>query len=189
MNRNHRKEITRSIEYQDLVKQTAYHEAGHAAAIYLYNKSNSLPPVFFQITTKELCNNKIFAKHTDPLQGKQFIAKIEGGRLIQYFPVSLIESESNLTETEQQEYQAAYEADIVNLLVGPLAEAKYVALRDNETFNQLLVNTNALRFYGGTSDLDSVYEYLDHFLHNKQEREKKLTELFEKAFLFINDQV
>ena len=187
MNRNNHAETTISINYQDLVKQTAFHEAGHAAAIYLYNKSNSLPPVFFQITIKELCNNKIFAKDTRSSSSKQFIAKIEGGRLIQSLPGSLIQSGSYFSETEQQAYQAAYEADIVNLLVGPLSEAKYISLRDNETFNPLLVNVDALKFYGGASDLDSVDEYLDHFLDNKNERKQKLAELFEKAFLFIND--
>jgi hypothetical protein len=187
MNRNNHAE-TISINYQDLVKQTAFHEAGHAAAIYLYNKSNSLPPVFFQITIKELCNNKLFAENTSASNPKQFIAKIEGGRLIQSLPGSLIQGGSYFSETEQQAYQAAYEADIVNLLVGPLSEAKYTALRDNENFNPLLINVNALKFYGGTSDLDSVDDYLNHFLDNNQERKKKLAELFKKAFIFINDQ-
>ena len=35
---------------QDLIKQIAFHEAGHAAAIYLYNKQKQLPSVDFQIT-------------------------------------------------------------------------------------------------------------------------------------------
>jgi hypothetical protein len=188
MNRNNHTETPLSINYQDLIKQTAFHEAGHAAAIYLYNKSNSLPPVFFQITIKERCNNKIFSEETSSSNFKQFVAKIEGGRLIQSLPGSLIQSGNYYSETEQHAYQVAYEADIVNLLVGPLSEAKYIALRDNETFNPLLVNVEALKFYGGASDLDSVDDYLDHFLDNPQEREQKLAELFEKAFLFINDQ-
>ena len=30
-----------------------FHEAGHAAAIYLNNKARMLPPIFFQIVFKE----------------------------------------------------------------------------------------------------------------------------------------
>jgi hypothetical protein len=48
---------------------------------------------------------------------------------------------------------------MINLLVGPLAEAKYVALRDNECFSNNLINVNALYNYGGTSDLVKVYDY------------------------------
>lgn len=189
MDRNNQTETTGPIEYRDLVKQTAFHEAGHAAAMYLNNKSNCLPSVFFQITTKELCNNKIFAENTTLSDTRQLIAKIEGGQLIQNHQAFIIENETDSTETERQTYQAAYQTDIVNLLVGPLAEAKYVALRDNEPFNPMLVNANALKFYGGTSDLDIVYEYLDYFLNNKNEREHKLKILFNKAFVFINDRV
>ncbi len=187
MNRNHRIETKISIAYQDQLRQTAFHEAGHATSIYLYSQSYSLPTVFFQITTKELCNNKLFVERTNPSTADHFIGKIEGDQLIQSLPPSLLESRGSLKAREQQAYQTAYETDIVNLLVGPLVEAKYVALRDNENFNPLLINTNALKYYGGISDLDSVYDYLYHFIPNKHEREQKLVELFEKAFLFVND--
>ncbi len=187
MDRNNQTNLTRPIEYQDLVKQTAYHEAGHAAAIYLYNKSNNLPPVFFQIKTKEICHNKIFSENITPSDTKQLIAKIEGGRLIQNHPAFLMEGGTDFTEIEDQGYQAAYQADIVNLFAGPLAEAKYVALRDDEVFNSFLVNANALKFYGGTSDLDNVHNYLEHFISNQEQREIKLTTLFNKAFAFISD--
>ncbi len=185
MDRNLHAETSNFIEYKELVIQTAFHEAGHAAAIYFYNKSNDLPPVFFQIITKEISINAD-AKNYNPLAQKQFIAKIEGGRLIQNHPASLTESRIDFNKKEHQAYHAAYQADIVNLLVGPLAEAKYVALRDDETFNPLLINTNALKYYGGTTDLDNVHHYLEYFLNNKRERENKLTKLFNKAFHFIN---
>lgn len=187
MDRNNQTNLTRPIEYRDSLKQTAYHEAGHAAAIYLYNKSNNLPPVYFQITTKEIGHNKILSENSNLSDTKQLIAKIEGGQLILNHPAFLMIGDIEFTETENQAYQTAYQADIVNLFAGPLAEAKYVALRDNEIFNSLLVNANALKFYGGTSDLNSVYDYLEHFISNKYQREQQLTALFNKAFTFIND--
>jgi hypothetical protein len=38
MKRNYPFDTISSILDQDLIKQIAFHEAGHAAAIYLYNK-------------------------------------------------------------------------------------------------------------------------------------------------------
>lgn len=187
MERNNQSESTALIEYQELIKQTAYHEAGHAAAIYLHNKKNELPPVFFEIVTKEHLNPQPSTENESNLEERQFTAKIEGGRLIQDHPASLLESGIDFTQTEHQAYLAAYQADVINLLVGPLAEAKYVALRDDESLNPLLINSKALKFYGGSSDLKSVYEYLDHFIKNNLEREQKLSSLFNMAFLFIND--
>jgi hypothetical protein len=187
MNRNHRKETKTPIAYQDQLRKTAFHEAGHATSIYLYSQSYSLPNVFFQITTKELCNNKLFVDRSNPSTANHRISKIKGDQLIQSLASSLLESRSSFKAMEQQAFQTAYETDIINLLVGPLVEAKYVALRDNENFNPLLINTNALKYYGGISDLDCVYDYLYHFIPNKHEREQKLVELFEKAFLFVND--
>ena len=73
------------------------------------------------------------------------------------------------------------------LLVGPLAEAKYVAMRDGELINPRLVNLNALHYYGGTSDLDIINEYLQGFIVVEAVREKKISDLFLQAFSFIND--
>ena len=81
-----------------------------------------------------------------------------GGCLIQSLPVALIESAHYSSVTEQDVYRTAFEADMNNLLIGTLAEAKHVALRDNEQFNAYLVNINALHYYGGTSDLEKIYE-------------------------------
>jgi hypothetical protein len=53
MKRNYPFDTISSILDQDLIKQIAFHEAGHAAAIYLYNKQKQLPPVYFQITIKK----------------------------------------------------------------------------------------------------------------------------------------
>jgi hypothetical protein len=54
MKRNYQADASCSINDQDLIKQIAFHEAGHAAVIYLYNKQKQLPPVYFQITIKIL---------------------------------------------------------------------------------------------------------------------------------------
>lgn len=189
MNRLHCSETAYSDESsQNLIKQTAFHEAGHAAAIYLYNKQKKLPSIFFQISTKELCSNKIIRKEATPLYNKSFVAKIEGGRLIQSLPVSVLENKRQSPATTGQcALQTAYEADIINLLAGPISEAKYVNLRDGEEFSPLLLNISALKFYGGESDLSCINEYLDYFLDNPQEREQKLSDLFKKAFDFVDN--
>jgi hypothetical protein len=182
MKRNYQSETTYFINNQDLIKQIAFHEAGHAAAIYLYNKQNQLPPVFFQITVKSPDR----LKDTPLNESDLFVAAVEGGRLIQSLPIGLIESTHYFSVTEQNSYQSAFEADMINLLVGPLAEAKHVALRDNEQFNAQLINVNTLHFYGGSSDLEKVYEYLEILFTTKDAQAVKLLELHNKAFQFIS---
>ncbi|MEQ1636772.1 MAG: hypothetical protein ABL903_08760 [Methylococcales bacterium] len=157
----------------ELFRQTAFHEAGHAVAIYLRNRQIQLPPVFFQIT--------LDAYEPKPLE-KKYLAKVEGGQLIENLPFSLV----SLPEQQQNEYLVAFEADIVNLLAGPLAEAKYIALRDDEELNRHIVNLNALAFYGGASDLERVEEYIQCFIENMQQRIDKVDALFSDAFDFIN---
>jgi len=41
-----------AINYAELSRKTAIHEAGHAAAIYLGNKQKQLPPIFFRFLLK-----------------------------------------------------------------------------------------------------------------------------------------
>ena len=53
MKRNYPIDAMSSVLDQDLIKQIVFHEAGHAAAIHLYNKQKQLPPVYFQITIKK----------------------------------------------------------------------------------------------------------------------------------------
>jgi hypothetical protein len=182
MKRNYQPETPNFINDQDLIKQIAFHEAGHAAAIYLYNKQKKLPPVFFQINVKALDR----LKYSPLNEADLFAAAVEGGRLIQSLPIGLIESTHYFSAAEQDSYQSAFEADMINLLVGPLAEAKHVALRDNEQFNAQLVNVDALHYYGGNSDLDKVYEYLENFIATKDSQKVKLLELHNKAFQFIS---
>ncbi|WP_432741145.1 hypothetical protein ABXJ76_13325 [Methylobacter sp. G7] len=189
MKRNHQTDTSYVINDQDLFKQIAFHEAGHAAAIYLCNKQKQLPPVHFQIIIKASKRQKGSLLDACRLGYEHFAAVVEGGRLIHSLPVALIESAHYFSDVEQDAYQTAFEADVINLLVGPLAEAKHVALRDNEQFTAQLVNINALHYYGGTSDLEQVYEYLDIFIATKSRQQEKLVELFGKAFQFISSPI
>jgi hypothetical protein len=161
----------------DLSRRTAIHEAGHAVAIYFGNRQKQLPPVFFQIIINDC------SCHADD----DYQTKIEGGRLIYTLPDSIEKTNSTLSTEQQHAYQQAFEADIINLLVGSLAEAHYVAHRDNELISPRLVPLNALHNYGGSSDLEIVDEYLQCFIADKLQQENKITELFWAAFDFIND--
>lgn len=184
MKRNYQIDTAHVINDHDLIRQTAFHEAGHAAAIYLYNKHKQLPPVYFQITIKAFDRQQDSPLNT--CSSTHFAAVIEGGRLIHNLPIALIESAGYFSAIKQDAYQVAFEADMVNFLVGPLAEAKHVALRDGELFNDHLVNLNALHNYGGTSDLNKVYDYLETFIADRSRYEEKMADLFGRAFQFIS---
>lgn len=189
MKRRHTSNDFYPINHAEFSRKTAIHEAGHAAAIYLGNKQKQLPPVFFQIFIKKLNNDfqstGCLCKSYDGCNN--CFTKIEGGRLIHTLPSSVDEAIRHFSPTQKQAYQRAFEADIINLLVGPLAEANYVAMRDDEPINPRLVNLNALHHYGGSSDLETINEYLDCLGANRAQREKKLSELFLAAFNFINN--
>ena len=89
----------------------------------------------FQITIKALDCPKDSQVDWRSLTNNNFSAVVEGGRLIQSLPLALLESGNYFSAIEQDAYQTVFEADMINLLIGPLAEAKYVALRDQEQFN------------------------------------------------------
>ena len=167
-----------SVDYLELRKKTAIHEAGHAAAIYFGNKQKQLPTVFFQII---LCDCLVCACANCP--------HVEGGRLIQTLPSSFEDAIYNFSDAQKHAYQQAFEADIINLLIGSLAEAHYVAQRDNELINSLLVPLNALHNYGGSADLEVVDDYLHCFTSDNTEQEQKISELFLAAFKFIEQWV
>jgi hypothetical protein len=186
MKRNSQANAFCTINDQDLLRQIAFHEAGHATAIYLNNKQKHLPPVHFQITIKALDRSKGSPLNNCTRGHDNYAAVVEGGHLIHSLPVALSESTHYFSVVERDAYQTAFEADMVNLLIGPLAEAKHVALRDDELFNARLVNISALYNYGGTSDLNKVYEYLDIFVAARSRHQEKLAELFEQAFQFIS---
>ena len=176
MKREHSINDFNTINFSELCRKTAIHEAGHAAAIYFGNQQRLLPPVFFQVIIS-----------TCPCNAHQCMTRIEGGLLIHTLPYSLEEVTRNISSAHQQAYRLAFEADIVNLLVGPLAEANYVAERDNELINPHLVPLAMLHNYGGAADLEAVQQYLDCFIKDKAEQEQKIKELFRQAFEFLND--
>lgn len=173
MHRNYQLDSSSQAE-QELTNQTAFHEAGHAASIYFGNKRKKLPPVFFQIQIKKAEGSN-----------KVAFAKVIDGHLIQSLPIAGLDSISSLSQQDQLDYQAAYEADVINLLVGPLAEAKYVSIRDDEPFSFNLINAQALNYYGGSTDVKKAYIYLEYFIVSDVLREEKMVELFFQAFLFI----
>ena len=177
MKRKHTLNDFNLVNHIELSRKTAIHEAGHAAAIYFGNKQKKLPPVFFQIIIGDcLCQSCDNCTTT-----------VEGGRLIHTLPYSHEEVIRHFSDVQKQTYQQAFEADVVNLLVGSLAEANYVAQRDNELINSRLVPLNALHNYGGSSDLEIIDEYLQCFIIDSVQREKKIAELFRAAFAFINN--
>ena len=177
MKRRHSVNDFNAVDYVELSRKTTMHEAGHAAAIYFGNRQRMLPPVFFQI---------VISPCTCNVTSKRCSTRIEGGRLIHTLPSSLEEATRNFSLEQQQAYRLAFEADIVNLLVGSLTEAHYVAERDNELINPHLVPLNVLHNYGGAADLEIVQQYLDCFIE-KEDQEQKIKELFWQAFEFIND--
>lgn len=186
MNRTHNLKNTSKLAHQDVSRKIAIHEAGHAAAIYLGNQQKGLPPVFFQIFINPL-NNDVQSSGFLGKPSDHYIAKVEGGRLIHTLPSSLDEATKDFSTAQKHAYQHAFEADIINLLAGPLAEARYLALRDNEPISPELVNVNALQYYGGASDLEVVNEYLECFIDSDELRESKMTELFLAAFNFVSE--
>ena len=175
----------------DLLRQrVAFHEAGHAAGIHLNNKARQLPPVIFNIVFKEII------RETD---GRSFqsihgdcLARVEGGRLIEPLPHFIynvapeITADNDPLEPFTDGYKTIFEADIINLLIGPLAEAKYIANIDNELFARQLFNTHALNFYGGESDIAKVNEYFQCSSADKKQKDHKLNVLFNEAFDFVN---
>lgn len=176
MNRNNVTSALNQISHYDLNRETAIYEAAHATAIYLGNKQRHLPPIFFQIIiTHDSCN-----------VNNAWIAKIDGGRLIHTLPSSIAEATNDFTAAQEQAYRLAFEADIVNLLVGPMAEAKYVALHNNEPIDPQLISVRALNYYGAASDFMIIKEYLECFITETSERATKVAELFLMAFNFIN---
>ncbi len=51
----------------------------------------------------------------------------------------------------------------------------------------LVINTHALNYYGGSSDVKKAYAYLEYFIPSKTQREEKMIELFSQAFQFIEN--
>jgi hypothetical protein len=162
-------------DHLELNRHTAFHEAGHAAAIYLENKRKNLPPVYFQIDVSKADSR------VQPL-----LAKVNGGRRVCDLATVIHEDVLHHRDsTDMDRYPLVYEADIISFLAGPIAEATYVSLRDNEVFNSNLLTPHALNHYGGHADLLAVMSYLECFIPSPEQREVQLKTLFAEAFSFV----
>jgi hypothetical protein len=186
MNRSHIFNKALNLTHQEVKRKVAIHEAGHAAAIYLGNQQKRLPPVFFQIFITPINVDYQSSQYLSK-PGTNYVANIDGGRLIHTLPSSIEEATNGFSSAQKMAYQRAFEADMTNILVGPLAEAKYIAQRDGELINPRLIHLNALYYYGGISDLESINEYLECFLENAELRKQKITELFLAAYSYVNE--
>jgi hypothetical protein len=182
MKRNYQANDLGILNSPELNQRIAYHEAGHATAIYLYNKQKQLPPIYFQIKLKSSCE---FIGTIDSFNQHSIAAKVEGGYLIENLMLSFVGSQADMNESEKSEYQKALESDIVNLLAGAVAEANYVSLSDNEILNAHLLTVAALKHYGSQADLSKISEYLACLSPIATVQQQKLTQLLHRTFEFI----
>ena len=186
MNLNYSPKAFSQLPHNEYSKKSAIHEAGHAVAIYLGNRQKRHSPFIFQLYIKEQSSHFQLSRSLNLLNDKG-IGKVADDRLVQPLPFSTVKATKAISLEQMQAYENAFETDVISLLAGPLAEAKYVAMRDGELINPRLVNLNALHHYGGSADLEILNKYLDYFIVEKAEREKKISELFLQAFSFISD--
>ncbi|MGD0958810.1 MAG: hypothetical protein ABSB19_03290 [Methylomonas sp.] len=186
MKRTRNSKIKLKFYNNEFIKEIAFHEAGHAAAIYFGNKQKGLPAIDFRIHINPLTTAFNLSEPADA-QPKNYAAKVEGGRLIPILPSTHAKWTNQNLAAEMPLAEHVFEADIVNFLSGALAEAKYVSQRDGEQINHWLVNLNSLKFYGGLSDLQIINDYLNCFLDSSELREIKVSELIRAAYNFIND--
>ena len=175
----------------DEKKRIAFHEAGHAAAIYFNNKQHNLPITYFNIHI-----NSNSGDTQSNSQGESYDARIEGGgRLIKSLPRSIDDfgelhlAQKSIEERDEilTELESAMDADICNLLVGSIAEAKYVSIIDNEHLTVNLLSMGALKYYGGDSDLKLINDYLQCFFNSGMQSAQKVKELFNSAFDFVDN--
>jgi len=172
--------------HQLINRLVAIHEAGQATAIYLGNKQKRLPPVFFQIFITPVKDDFQSSRFLNKPNAK-YIANIDGGRLIHTLPSSIEDATDGFSPAQIIAYRRAFEADIINILAGPLAEAKYIAQRGGEPINPHPRHLKAQYYFNGISELESINEYLECFLENSALRKQKITELFFSAFCFVNE--
>jgi hypothetical protein len=161
-------------------KRSAYHLAGYAVAIIVGNFQKCLPPVYFQINTS-IQEGK--TTHKASLRQSQQ-AKFEGGRLIPSLPFSYAVTIKSLSWPQQQEYQSAFEADVMNLLAGAMAESQVMSDIDSQAFTADQVYRLAQR---GNFGLETVGDYLACLQLDPPGRKQKLAELFLAAYRFIID--
>ena len=183
MNRDHLDAKVGLLAGMEFMTQMAFHEAGHAAAIYFRNRYQKLPQISFRIFLQGLNQTMPQDNRDIPFDNKAFRANLKGGLLVESQVFSARPYASSQVDLI---YRQACEADMVNLLAGPLAEAKHVAQRDGEHINQNLVNYDALKNYGGKSDQEKIEGYFAVFGMTPTKRAEKLKELHSASFDFIN---
>jgi len=190
MKRNKSLALTNPVHIEAHKKRIAYHEAGHAIAILVNSELKRLPPIFFRINIHGSAQNSAADTYLSLLTGENYSAEIEGGRLIKHVPESLDCFIENVDKNKCRDigsFLTAFIADMVNLLIGPLAEAKHVAISDGEVFNKQLITAIGLQNYGGSSDLTLINEYLECFSSSKNEQDNLLAELLSQAFDFVDN--
>ncbi len=185
MKRNYFIDDFKTCNFQELATQIAYHEAGHATAIYLYNKQQQLPPVFFKVHVKKHENLKQFMAEKGEQEPPAVAATIEGGCLIENLTLNLAASCGEMSANEKIAYYQALDADVINLLAGSIAEKNYVIQRDNEIINAELLNVEALASYGNYSDMQKIQTYLEFFSDCPLQKQQKLNRLLQASFNFI----
>lgn len=166
-------------------KPSAFHMAGRSVSIHFGNRKKNLPPIYFQIGIEPIPTNIRNLRKSNPISGFSR-ATFKGGRLISQLPGSLVLETNLMTTSEKLAYEQAFNADIVNLLAGFIAEAKFIALSDNEVISPRLVNVNSLQHYGEDVDLQELWEYFKCFGDYDSDKETKLIGLYLAAFEFVN---
>jgi hypothetical protein len=168
----------------EILEADAYYLAGQAVAICLGNQQKQLPAVHFQICLNPCNGNQ---PECLPCLRKTYTSSLEGGRLIQSLPMYFAKAKNPQFSFEQAENQYALEADVMNLLAGPLAEAKYNAAQNGKVLNQNGLMLSTLCYYGPDSVTEPVNDYLECCFEHPAERKHKLIELLKASFNFIND--
>lgn len=168
-------------------KRIAYHAAGQAAAIYLRNKRMNLPFVSFQVLINDSQPQQHRLPTFRPIHGKRYQIRIEGGRLIKNLPTPSREEVDEPINPQNKYRQQAFDADIINILAGPVAEAKYVAERDDEIITPRLVNFNTLGFYNGMDEMTTVLNYMQSRGLSPAEQQKAMINLYLTSFCFVGE--
>jgi hypothetical protein len=163
------------INCSNVNQRTAVREAGHAVAIYIENRRKQLPAIYFHI--KRHSGNPFFTS---------LCPEICGGRLIPN--LSMIRREYPADRKNAGDAwccQRAYEADIVNLLAGAVAEARYESISTHSVFDRHALSPEMLQDYGGKSNFDEIFSYLDFFISSPKKRQAKLKVLLDEAGRFV----
>lgn len=184
MNRDKLTGTNGSLKRALYIDQVAFHEAGHAAAIFLRNRQLNLPSVYFHIRLVGLGgrNSKGASSELEKCLILQPI--LEGGLL--HTESAISPGNCVCPAVDCDSCRVAYEADVINLLAGPVAEATHVAVRDGEPINRYLVDRMALKNYGGGSDLEQVDAYLNSYSSDPIKRIAKLESLYFASFEFVS---